>query len=104
MTYSYGPEKAETRAELLDQHRGWLRRFDEEGRILGAGVFADKSGALLVLSAASLEEMEDELAKDPFAEAGAIHGTVVTEWTPNWGAFSQGLVPEGNGQSPCGPG
>jgi uncharacterized protein len=88
VTYSYGPEAAATRTDLLAEHRAWLSNIDAENRLLGAGVFADKSGALLVFRADSSEALHYDLNDDPFAQAGAIAATEVREWTPSWGVLA----------------
>ncbi|MCG2624117.1 YciI family protein [Arthrobacter sp. I2-34] len=88
VTYSYEPEAAATRADLFAEHRTWLSHIDAEDRLLGAGVFADKSGSLLVFRADSSEALEHDLNEDPFAQAGAIAVTDVREWTPNWGVLA----------------
>jgi uncharacterized protein YciI len=89
VTNSYGPEAAATRAGLLAEHRAWLKRIDAEDRLLAAGVFADKSGSLLVFRADSSEALQRDLNEDPFAQAGAITATDVREWTPNWGVLAR---------------
>jgi uncharacterized protein len=91
VTYSYGPEAADRRAELLPEHRAWLKTIDDEGRVLGAGIFPDKSGALLVFEAESLDAIQRDLEADPFARAGAIVKTDIKEWAPNWGVLSRSI-------------
>lgn len=88
VTYSYDPALAERRTELLSEHRAWLRTFDDDDRILGAGIFPDGSGSLLVLTAASLDDMRRGLAEDPFAVAGLVTQVDVREWSPNWGVLA----------------
>ena len=87
--YSYGPGGAHRRAELLQEHRAWLKTSNDEGRVLGAGIFPDTSGALLVFEAESIDAMHRDLAADPFAKAGAILETDVREWAPNWGVLAR---------------
>jgi uncharacterized protein len=89
VTYSYGSGTAATRVDLLAEHRAWLSDIDAEDRLLGAGVFADKSGALLVFRADSSEALDRDLNNDPFARAGAIAVIDVREWAPTWGVLSQ---------------
>lgn len=88
ITYAYGPEDAPTRSALLLPHRDWLGALEEQDRLLGAGVYADASGALLIITAESRKALNRVLADDPFSGAGAILSTTVHEWAPARGTLA----------------
>jgi uncharacterized protein YciI len=45
-----------------------------------SGPFVDDSGALLVIEAESLSEVEGFLANDPYRAAGVVDNALVREW------------------------
>lgn len=87
--YTYQQAQAPIRSSLLAEHRHWLGGLDKLGRIVSAGAFADSSGALLILTADSRDDLARALASDPFAHAGAIAATTINEWSPTWGPLAR---------------
>ena len=87
--YTYAPASADRRAELLEQHRTWLTGIEEDSRLLGAGVYADGDGALLIIVSQDEAAVSAELARDPFVDAGLITNADVRLWTPTWGPVGE---------------
>lgn len=85
--YSYATDTTGIRDEHRPAHRQWLRSLAEEGTVLSAGAYADGTGALLLFSAGSEEELMSLLGEDPFAMAGGVSGMRATAWKPAIGAF-----------------
>lgn len=88
VTYLYETASSELRAQRLAGHRAWLQEMEAQHRILGAGIFSDTSGSMLVVEAASAEEIEHALTRDPFVKTPGIAQVQVKEWTPTWGLLA----------------
>jgi uncharacterized protein YciI len=80
--YVYAPDSAPVRDENRPDHRAWLSRLAEEGRLLTSGPYGDGAGALLIFKAEDESELNELLKQDPFALTGAISGIRTTVWTP----------------------
>lgn len=76
MTYDDNPERLEYRAV----HRQHIRAAAERGEVLGGGPFADETGALVVLMAATREEADAFVAADPYYRAPGVTVTALREW------------------------
>jgi uncharacterized protein YciI len=87
--YVYDPAAADRRGELLEQHREWLRGIDHESRLVGAGVYPDGSGALLIIVNPDEAATRAELAHEPFARAALAERIAVREWRPTWGPVGE---------------
>jgi uncharacterized protein len=61
----------ETPEALVRAHVAWLRELDAAGRLVLCGPFADGSGGMVILRAASLAEARTLAAADPFVRSGA---------------------------------
>lgn len=68
----------------FEAHYANLTRMLETGALVSAGPFADMTGGMAVLRAASIEEAEAHMAADGFVSAGAMTVEVV-EWRPALG-------------------
>lgn len=90
VNYVYGPD-TDTRMESRPAHRAWQSELYEAGTVLASGPLDNDPapGGLLLMQAASREDIEAHLAKDPYASVGVIDETIVREWTPVFGPFSQ---------------
>lgn len=75
----YTPDKDKIAAVRPD-HRRYLNRLYDEGRLLLAGPFEDDSGACLVYEADSLQQVEDWLRADPFAQQGVFVRWDIRPW------------------------
>lgn len=71
-------------------HVLYLQDLLKAGVLLASGPFVGTAvkSAMLVMSAANLEELLGVIAKDPFAIEGLIEDMTVTEWDPIFGAFA----------------
>lgn len=72
----YGDDEAGLKANH-PAHRAYLRTFLEDGRLRAAGPFAGDTGALWVLDAADVEEVEEIVRGDPLVGAGVITSWVI---------------------------
>lgn len=86
--YTYDPATAASRDRIRPDHRGWLAALVEAGTVLSTGPFADGSGALIIVSAASSDAARALFRDDPFQHAGLVAAARFTEWTPVLGAFT----------------
>ncbi|HEY8700170.1 MAG TPA: YciI family protein [Arthrobacter sp.] len=80
--YVYAAESAPARDENRPDHRAWLSRLAEEGRLLTSGPYGDGAGALLIFKAKDETELNELLKQDPYALTGGIAGIRTTEWAP----------------------
>ncbi len=87
VTYTYGAS-AEALNEIRPIHREYLGKLLEEGVLLASGPFVEADGALLIVSAGSVEEVAHLLDKDPFDIAGMISERAITQWNPVFGPWS----------------
>ncbi|MBT0567887.1 YciI family protein [Williamsia sp. CHRR-6] len=86
--YHYDPDLAGVRDEHRPAHRAWLADLVAAGTVLESGPYPDGSGALLLFTGTDIDDVTTVLANDPFAAAGAIADTRVTEWRPIMGPFT----------------
>ncbi|BAD40633.1 YciI family protein [Symbiobacterium thermophilum] len=65
--------------ELMRAHRAHLKRLAEQGRLVLCGPFADRTGGMTVIRAASLAEAEAVAAADPLVASG-MEDCEIREW------------------------
>ncbi|MCF6459775.1 YciI family protein [Clostridium sp. Cult3] len=56
------PEKD---AEVLDEHKAYLNRYIDEGKIYAKGPFTDHSGGLIIYNVETIDEAKSIIEKDP---------------------------------------
>ena len=66
---------------LWDQHAAFIDKLFEQGRIIMAGPYADLTGALVIIKAASATEASQMFADDPWTTHGILLESKVIEWT-----------------------
>jgi uncharacterized protein len=69
-------------AEVRPEHRKWLTKLRDQGKLVVSGPFTDGSGGLIVLEAASSDDAEALLKQDPYREAGIVKSWMVRPWNP----------------------
>jgi uncharacterized protein YciI len=79
VVYTFADNEA-ARLETRPKHREYLKGLLDAGNIVLSGPFVDDSGALLVIEAESLSEVESFLANDPYRAAGVVDNALVREW------------------------
>lgn len=65
--------------ELMQAHRAHLKRLADQGRLVLCGPFADRTGGMTIIRAASLAEAEAVAAADPLVSSG-MEDAEVREW------------------------
>ena len=88
VTYSYAASP-EALAEIRPIHREYLATLLTQGILLASGPFVGSDGALLIVKAASVNEVAELLDNDPFDIAGFIGERAITEWNPVFGPWSE---------------
>ena len=86
--YVYAADSTEARNEARPAHREWLAGRAEDGAVLASGPYGDGAGALLIFKTADEAALNSILKQDPFAAAGVIAGTRITEWSPIIGVLA----------------
>ncbi|MDQ0801803.1 YciI family protein [Arthrobacter sp. SLBN-112] len=86
--YVYAANSTETRNEVRPAHREWTGGLAEDGVIVASGPYGDGAGALLIVTAADEAALNSILKQDPFAAAGVVAGTRITEWSPVTGMLA----------------
>jgi len=62
---------AEEVDRLLEDHKAWIGRHQEAGRILMTARQVPLTGGLILAEGDSVEQMREMIAEDPFHAAGA---------------------------------
>ena len=71
---TYGPDVEERRPPVRSEHLARIGQLRAAGTILEAGAFADMSGSLILLRAASEEEAEAIIKADVYVRSGVWNG------------------------------
>ncbi len=86
--YVYAADSTETRSAARPAHREWTSGLAQDGALLASGPYGDGAGALLIFKTADEAALNSILKQDPFAAAGVIAGTRITEWSPVTGMLA----------------
>lgn len=88
VTYTYVPETQEM-TDTRPEHVEFLKGMYEEGRLLVSGRLTDAEplGALLIIRAESVEEVEGVMDGDPFHRGGFITERLVRRWNIVFGSI-----------------
>ncbi len=87
----YGSDKSKI-AEIRPSHRQYLLSLRDAGKMAINGPFGDDSGALIVYSAETKEDVESMIQADPFAKAGVFATWTIRQWNPVF--INRSLLPE----------
>ncbi|MET3807593.1 uncharacterized protein YciI [Nakamurella sp. UYEF19] len=80
--YDYLTDSVPARDEHRPAHRQFLGTLTGPVNLLASGPYVDEpAGALLIVEATSVAEVETAMDADPFAVQGLISGRAVREWT-----------------------
>jgi uncharacterized protein YciI len=58
--------------EVGRQHRDFLRKLGDQGKLLMAGRFADAKGAMILWNTTSVNEARELAEKDPYVKQGLV--------------------------------
>lgn len=86
--YVYAANSTDTRNEVRHAHREWTGGLAQDGVIVASGPYGDGAGALLIFKATDEGALNSILKQDPFAAAGVVAGTRITEWSPVTGMLA----------------
>ena len=86
--YVDAADSTEARSAARPAHREWTSGLAQDGAILASGPYGDGAGALLIFKTADEAALNSILKQDPFAAAGVIAGTRITEWSPVTGMLA----------------
>lgn len=70
------------------RHRAYLRELADDGRVTGAGPWADDSGGFAVYRVEDRAELDRLLAEDPYTTDGVAAARAVHEWNLVLGAWA----------------
>lgn len=87
VTYGYAADEIELN-QLRPSHRQWLSELFDKQTLLASGPMMDRSAALLIFKADSIEELNALLDNDPFELAGMIGERTIEAWNPVFGPFT----------------
>lgn len=85
--YTYAHEKSAQRDDHRTDHRAWLADLVRRGIVRSSGPFADGGGALMMVEAATADDVNALFDQDPFAKRDLVEDRVVREWVPVFGVF-----------------
>lgn len=77
---AWTPGKTSREQAWWDEHADFMDRLFAQGLILLGGPFADTSGALVIVEAASEQEVADVFAHDPFVINGIFALRALKAW------------------------
>ncbi|WP_166789369.1 YciI family protein [Cryobacterium sp. TMS1-20-1] len=86
--YGYDRRNEGARCAALPGHRSWLQGLLDDELLIGAGIFPDGTGAMLLLLAEDEPSVRRCMDQDPYALEGLIVDVQVTHWAPSWGPVS----------------
>lgn len=86
--YTYAPEKSDARDAVRTDHRAWLSDLVDRKVVRSSGPFPDGSGALIIVDADDAGTVRTLCTHDPFARAGLVADSRITEWKPVMGEFA----------------
>ena len=69
-------------AEILDEHKAYLQRYIDEGKIYAKGPFTDHSGGLVIYKVESMDEAKNLIENDPVIRDNTREYTL-KEWKSN---------------------
>lgn len=69
-------------AEILDEHKAYLQKYIDEGKIYAKGPFTDHSGGLVVYKVNSIDEAKYLIENDPVIRDNSRE-YVLKEWRSN---------------------
>lgn len=87
VTYNFSADPDEVN-QIRPVHRQWLSSQLAEGSLLASGPMVDRSAALLIFKAESIEQLNALLDQDPYEIAGVIGERTIEAWNPVFGPFS----------------
>lgn len=87
--YTYAHEKSAQRDDHRTDHRAWLADLVRRGIVHSSGPYTDGSGALMMVEAATADDVRELFDRDPFARRGLVEDRTIREWTPVFGVFVQ---------------
>ena len=76
MLKTINPEKD---AEILDEHKAYLQKYIDNGKIYAKGPFTDHSGGLVIYSVETIEEAKMIIENDPIIRDNTREYTL-KEW------------------------
>lgn len=76
---SYGDDE-EKKLKVRPEHRAYLTKLLDQGKLWESGAFATDDGALIVYDVADEAEARKLLGEDPFSLNGVIVGVELHEW------------------------
>ncbi|HEY1688395.1 MAG TPA: YciI family protein [Solirubrobacteraceae bacterium] len=80
LIYDYVPDVLERRAPHREAHLAWLAEWQQDGRLIAAGVLGDPPvGALFILRADV--DAEALMDGDPYIAAGIVTSSRTLPWT-----------------------
>ena len=85
LNYVYGGPQ-EILTEHRPAHRAFLRELHERGVVIVSGPL-EAHGALIIVRADSVEEIERIITEDPLVVHGAVTQHTIREWTVTTGSL-----------------
>lgn len=77
----WDPNKPVREQAFWHEHAHYIDALFDQGRILLAGPFADRTGSLVIVAADSADEVYEMYRRDPWTEQDVMAIADVKEWT-----------------------
>ncbi len=68
--------------EVLEEHKAYLKKYIDEGKIFAKGPFTDHSGGLVIYSVEDIDEAKRIIENDPVIKYSS-RDYVLKEWKSN---------------------
>lgn len=73
---------SEKDAEILEEHKAYLQKYIDEGKIYAKGPFTDHSGGLIIYSVKTFDEAKEIIDNDPVIRDNSRE-YILKEWRSN---------------------
>ena len=77
----WNPDKTVREQPFWNEHARFMDALFEEGKIILAGPFADRTGSLVIVAADNAARVHEMFRSDPWAEQDVLVVADVKEWT-----------------------
>jgi uncharacterized protein YciI len=85
---TYGYNETDQRAQRRDDHVAYLNKLRDEGSLVAAGPYGDKTGGAIVYQADDEAVAEKLVAGDPYTQLDVTKDRFLREWAVTVGSVT----------------
>jgi uncharacterized protein len=87
---TYGYNDTPLRAERRDDHVAHLARLEEQGSVVAAGPYEDRTGGVIILAAEDETAARALVDQDPYTRLDVTKDRTLREWNVTVGSLAAG--------------